>query len=77
VFYFAANFTLEAMFTADGALERASFINSWKSIADTNEIYATVSDLPTSDVDAVINKLATSNIFFIARRPVPNQPDQE
>jgi len=77
VFYFAANFALEAMFGTDGEIEKGAFIASWRSIADTNELYSTVGDLSTSDVDAVVAKLAAHNIFFVARRPVPNAPGQE
>ena len=77
VFYFSANLPLESTFTPDGALERSTFINSWKSIPSTNEIYSTVPEIPTATVDAVTSKFSTSNIFFIARRPVPGQDGQE
>ena len=43
VFYFAANFALEALFSSDGALERSAFIESWKSIDDKKELYGTIS----------------------------------
>ena len=79
VFYFAANFNLEALFSADGTMERSAFIESWKSIDDRNELYGTVSDLPPAsvDIDTVINKFKANNVFFIARRPVPNAEGQE
>lgn len=79
VFYFAVNFNMEALFTSEGTMERSSFIESWKSIDDRNELYGTVSDLPPSsvDIDTVINKFKGNNIFFIARRPVPNAEGQE
>jgi AP-1 complex subunit beta-1 len=79
VFYFAANFNLEALFSSDGTMERSAFIESWKSIDDRNELYGTVSDLPPSsvDIDTVINKFKANNVFFIARRPVPNAEGQE
>jgi AP-1 complex subunit beta-1 len=79
VFYFAANFNFEALFSPDGAMERSSFIESWKSIDDRNELYATVSDLPREsvDIEMVQQKFKTHNIFFIARRPVPNAEGQE
>jgi AP-1 complex subunit beta-1 len=70
VFYFAVNFALEAMFSPDGAIDRTSFIESWKSIDDGKELYGTVQDLPPSstDIDQVQAKLGLYNIFFIARR---------
>lgn len=79
VFYFAANFNFEALFSPDGAMERSSFIESWKSIDDRNELYGTVSDLPrdSADIDHVQQKFQAYNIFFIARRPVPNAEGQE
>lgn len=79
VFYFAANFALEALFSADGALERAAFIESWKSIDDKKELYGTVSDLPpaATDIDQVAAKFKMHRIFLIARRPVPNAEGQE
>jgi AP-1 complex subunit beta-1 len=79
VFYFAVNFNMEALFSTDGTMERSSFIESWKSIDDKNELYATVSDLPSSscDIDSVTVKFKAHNVFFIARRPVPNAEGQE
>lgn len=79
VFYFAANFNFEALFSPDGAMERSSFIESWKSIDDRNELYNTVTDLPREsvDIDMVQQKFQMHNIFFIARRPVPNAEGQE
>jgi len=79
VFYFAVNFNLEALFSADGKMERSAFIESWKSIDDRNELYATVSDLPreSCDIESVQTLFETYNIFFIARRPVPNAEGQE
>jgi len=79
VFYFAANFSFEALFSSDGALDRSTFIESWKSIDDTKELYGTVSDLPpaSTDIDQVQEKFKAYNVFFIARRPVPNAEGQE
>ena len=79
VFYFAAMFALEAMFGADGALERTAFIEQWKSIEDRKELFGTLSDLPpvSIDIEQVIAKFAANNVFFIARRPVPNAEGQE
>jgi len=79
VFYFAVSFNFEALFSSDGALDRTSFIDSWKSIDDRKELYSTVSDLPSSSttIDQVIAKFSNHNIFFIARRPVPTAADQE
>ena len=79
VFYFAVNFNFEALFSPDGIMERSAFIESWKSIDDRNELYGTVSDLPPEsvDIDLVQQKFQAYNVFFIARRPVPNAEGQE
>ena len=79
VFYFAANFNLEALFSKEGTLERTTFIETWKSIDDQNELHSTISDLPASstDIEQVQAKFLTYNIFLIAHRPVPNTVGQE
>lgn len=79
VFYFAVNCNFECLFTADGEMEKTAFIESWKSIDDRHELYATVSDLPadSTSIESVQQKFAAYNIFFIARRPVPNAEGQE
>jgi AP-1 complex subunit beta-1 len=68
VFYFAANFTLEALCSAEGKLDRTEFIEVWKNIDDGKESYSTISDLPSNDIDEVQAKFAVYNIHFIARR---------
>jgi len=81
VFYWAVNINLEALFAADGEMDRTAFINSWKAIDDRKELYSTVGDLPQAGSDSYISfiqsKFRVYNIFFIARRPVPNAEGQE
>jgi len=79
VFYFALNFNFEAMFASDGAVERNAFIETWKNIDDQKEHYTTVSDLPptSTDIDKLQAKFRNYNIFFVARREVPNAAGQE
>jgi len=79
VFYFAASLNLDALFTADGMMERSSFINAWKNIDDRKELYSTVADLPptSTSIEKVQEKFKAHNIFSIARRPVPNAEGQE
>jgi len=79
VFYFAVEVNIEALFGQDGTMERSAFIESWKSIDDRNEVYGTVSNVPPENlnIDTVINKFKANNVFFIARRPVPNAEGQE
>jgi AP-1 complex subunit beta-1 len=79
VFYFAVNFNLDAMYAKDGAMDRTVFIDSWKSIDDRKELYGTISDLPmaSTQIEQVQAKFLAHNIFFIARRSVPNAAGQE
>jgi len=81
VFYWAVNINLEALFAADGEMDRTAFINSWKAIDDRKELYSTVGDLSQAGSDSYISfiqsKFRVYNIFFIARRPVPNAEGQE
>ncbi len=70
IFYFAVNFNVEAFLSPDGAMDRTSFIDTWKNIDDQNELFGTISDLPVAslDIDQVQAKFQMNNIFFIARR---------
>jgi len=68
VFYFAANFSLETLCSADGKLDRTAFIDVWKNIDDGKELYSTISDLPSTDIDEIQAKFEMHNIHFIARR---------
>ena len=75
VFYFAVNMNLDALFAPDsGPMERSTFIEAWKSIDDKNEMYSTITSLPSDscDIESVTEKFSTNNIHFIARRPGPN-----
>jgi len=68
VFYFAAVFNLDALCSSSGQLDRTTFIETWKNIDDGKELYSTISDLPSTDIDQIQAKFETYNIFFIARR---------
>mmetsp|Transcript_9684 Transcript_9684/g.18175 ORF Transcript_9684/g.18175 Transcript_9684/m.18175 type:complete len:904 (+) Transcript_9684:167-2878(+) len=68
VFYFAANFNLEALCSSGGQLDRTTFIETWKNIDDGKELYSTISDLPSTNIDQIQAKFEMYNIFFIARR---------
>jgi AP-1 complex subunit beta-1 len=79
VFYFAVTMNFEAMFSIDGKMDRTTFIELWKSIDNRNELYGTVTDLPKESctIETVTEKFHAYNIYFIARRPVPNMAGQE
>jgi AP-1 complex subunit beta-1 len=72
VSYFVCNVDFSAIFVEGGALEKGQFIGMWKQIDDQKEVYATVMDLPSADIDVITGKLATRNVFYIARRRLEN-----
>ncbi|KAH7280226.1 hypothetical protein KP509_37G056900 [Ceratopteris richardii] len=68
VWYFTDKIPLQALFLEDGKMERGSFLETWKALPDSHEV---TRDLPTaliSSVDATVEKLSSSNLFYIARR---------
>jgi len=68
VFYFRMALNLEAIFTADGQMDRQVFGTTWTSISGTGEISSMVNDMPTVNLDAINLKLCSSNLFFVTRR---------
>jgi AP-1 complex subunit beta-1 len=75
VFYFPLPINLEALFAATGQVSRDQFIPAWKSIDDSLEVSSMVTDLPSANVDAHIQKLTSKNVVLIARRA--SGPGQE
>ena len=51
-------------------MEKGQFLQLWKGIDESKEVYATVMEIATTNIDAVTAKLKAKNIFFIARRSV-------
>ena len=47
-------------------LEKGNFLGLWKGIDESKEVYSTVMDLPTVNIDAITQKFARNNIFHIA-----------
>lgn len=68
VWYFTDKIPLQVLFVEEGKMERSTFLETWKALPDSHEV---AKDLPTaliSNVDATIEKLSASNLFYIARR---------
>ncbi|PKA60685.1 Beta-adaptin-like protein C [Apostasia shenzhenica] len=68
VWYFNDKISLHVFFSEDGRMERANFLETWKSLPDSNEVSK---DLPAAvihGVDAAIEHLAAANVFFVAKR---------
>ncbi|XP_031502979.1 beta-adaptin-like protein B [Nymphaea colorata] len=73
VWYFNDKISLQMFFSEDGKMERASFLETWKSLPDTHEIVKDFTSAVINSVDAILNKLGASNMFFIAKRRHANQ----
>ncbi|KAI4338682.1 hypothetical protein MLD38_023708 [Melastoma candidum] len=73
VWYFNDKISLLALFTEDGRMERASFLETWRSLPDTNEVSKDFPGIVVSSIEATLDGMAASNLFFIAKRKHANQ----
>ncbi|KAG2677218.1 hypothetical protein I3760_12G088600 [Carya illinoinensis] len=73
VSYFNDKIPFQAFFTEDGRMERGSFLETWRSLPDSNEISKDFPDIVVNSMEATLDRLAASNIFFIAKRKHANQ----
>ncbi|ONK77327.1 uncharacterized protein A4U43_C02F5390 [Asparagus officinalis] len=73
VWYFNDKFSLHVFFSEDGRMERTSFLETWKSIPDTNEIAKDLTSAIIQSIDSTIENLAASNVFFVAKRRNANK----
>ncbi|KAL8141626.1 hypothetical protein V2J09_014658 [Rumex salicifolius] len=73
VWYFSDKISLHVLFMEDGRMERTSFLEAWKSLPDSNEILKELPGLVINSMEATLDKLAASNMFFIAKRKNANQ----
>ncbi|XP_059638489.1 beta-adaptin-like protein B [Cornus florida] len=73
VWYFNDKFSLLAFFTEDGRMERSSFLETWKSLPDSNEVSKDFPSIVLNSVETTLDQLAASNMFFIAKRKNANQ----
>ncbi|KAF7048973.1 hypothetical protein CFC21_057602 [Triticum aestivum] len=72
VWYFSDKGSLHVFFGEDGKMERTSFLEAWKSLPDDNEFSKEYPNSVISSIDATIEHLAASNVFFIAKRKNAN-----
>ncbi|XP_030454004.1 beta-adaptin-like protein C [Syzygium oleosum] len=73
VWYFNDKISLLAFFTEDGKMERASFLETWRSLPDSNEVSKDLPGAVVSNVETTLDRMAASNLFFIAKRKHANQ----
>ncbi|XP_057477941.1 beta-adaptin-like protein B isoform X2 [Actinidia eriantha] len=73
VWYFQDKISLLVFFSEDGRIERSAFLETWKSLPDSNEVSKDFPGIVVNSVEATLDQLATSNMFFIAKRKHANQ----
>ncbi|TYH23661.1 hypothetical protein ES288_A03G031500v1 [Gossypium darwinii] len=73
VWYFNDKILLHVFFTEDGRMERTSFLETWRSLPDSNEILKEFPGIVVTSAEATLDRLAASNMFFIAKRKHANQ----
>ncbi|KAI3410219.1 Beta-adaptin-like protein [Psidium guajava] len=73
VWYFNDKIPLIAFFTEDGIMERTSFLETWRSLPDSNEVLKDFPGAVVSNVEMTLDRMAASNLFFIAKRKHANQ----
>ncbi|RZC31375.1 Beta-adaptin-like protein C isoform B [Glycine soja] len=73
VWYFSDKISLLVFFTEDGRMERSSFLETWRSLPDSNEVSKDFPAIVIGSADATVERLAASNMFFIAKRKNANQ----
>lgn len=67
VFYFAAQFPFQILFSSNGELSKGDYLKLWRSIPDANEHVIEVSPLRISDPASLASFLRENNIFMVAR----------
>ncbi|XP_051151479.1 beta-adaptin-like protein C [Andrographis paniculata] len=73
VWYFNDKIPFLLFLSEDGRMERPTFLETWKSLPDTNEISKEFPDIVVNNIETTLDHLAASNIFFIAKRKHSNQ----
>ncbi|KAL5747527.1 hypothetical protein ACOSP7_024531 [Xanthoceras sorbifolium] len=73
VWYFSDKIPINVFFTEDGRMERGSFLETWRSLPDSNEVLKDFPGIVVSNAEATLDRLAASNMFFIAKRKHANQ----
>ncbi|XP_065877545.1 beta-adaptin-like protein B [Euphorbia lathyris] len=73
VLYFNDKIPFHVFFSEDGRMERGSFLETWRSLPDSNEVSKEFPGVALNNVEATLDRLAASNMFFIAKRKHANQ----
>jgi len=72
IFYFACIAPLHIFFSEDGAMEKKTFLNTWKDIPAANEIQYTLENVECTS-DGISTKMGQNNAFTVAKRTLEGQ----
>ena len=75
VYYFQDACDATAVCGADGRLDRSIFLEQWRSIAQEHKAEVGGLSPAQENVDAVCPRFEAANVFFIARRKLPDGAD--
>ncbi|KAJ3676203.1 hypothetical protein LUZ60_003615 [Juncus effusus] len=73
VWYFNDKFSLHVLFSEDGRMERPTFLETWKSLPDDNEVMKDLTNTMIHSIDATVEHLSAFNVFFVAKRRNANK----
>jgi AP-1 complex subunit beta-1 len=72
IFYFACIAPLHIFFSEEGAMEKKTFLNTWKDIPAANEIQHTIEGVECTS-DGISSKMSQNNAFTVAKRTLEGQ----
>jgi len=72
IFYFACIAPLHIFFSEEGAMEKKTFLNTWKDIPAANEIQHTIEGIECTS-DGISTKMSQNNAFTVAKRTLEGQ----
>ena len=61
IFYFACIAPIHVFFSEEGAMEKKTFLNTWKDIPASNETQYTIENVECTS-DGIQTKMATNNV---------------
>ena len=64
IFYFACIAPLHIFFSEEGAMEKKTFLNTWKDIPAANEIQHTIEGVECTS-DGISTKMTQNNVSFM------------
>nr|GEU67849.1 beta-adaptin-like protein B [Tanacetum cinerariifolium] len=66
--YFNDKISMLFLFKEDGKMERGTFLETWRSLPNSKEVSNDIPDIVINNVLETIERLASLNMFFVAKR---------